>query len=100
MTGLPSSSNPKQAPPPAVEISPENRREKLGFDRNFAGFVLRRSTTIFGDPDSGHFRSVFGERPRIKALLGLYRIRRIVKRSPRYSGNANPRVRVSVTVRS
>ncbi|CAL2237787.1 unnamed protein product [Prunus armeniaca] len=26
------------------------------------------------------------------------RIRRIVKRSPGYSGNANPRVRVSVTV--
>ncbi|CAL8169607.1 unnamed protein product [Prunus armeniaca] len=28
----------------------------------------------------------------------LCRIRRIVKRSPGYSGNANPRVRVSVTV--
>ncbi|CAL9006564.1 unnamed protein product [Prunus brigantina] len=47
------------------------------------------------------FRPNFGLRFRpLPALLGLYRIRRIVKRSPRYSGNANPRVRVSVIVRS
>ncbi|CAL8092288.1 unnamed protein product [Prunus armeniaca] len=32
--------------------------------------------------------------------VGSCRIRRIVKRSPEYSGNANPRVRVSVTVQS
>ncbi|CAL2255139.1 unnamed protein product [Prunus armeniaca] len=32
--------------------------------------------------------------------LGSCRIRRIVKRSPGYSGNANPGVRVLVTVRS
>ncbi|CAL2258378.1 unnamed protein product [Prunus armeniaca] len=42
MTGPPSASYPGQVPPPAALISPENRREKLGFDRNFAGFVLRR----------------------------------------------------------
>ncbi|CAL8155311.1 unnamed protein product [Prunus armeniaca] len=48
MTGPPSSSYPGQVPPPAVEISPENRREKLGFARNFAGFVLRRPATDSG----------------------------------------------------
>ncbi|CAL8108636.1 unnamed protein product [Prunus armeniaca] len=32
--------------------------------------------------------------------VGSCRIRRIVKRSPGYSGNANPRVRVSITVQS
>ncbi|CAL8137800.1 unnamed protein product [Prunus armeniaca] len=58
MTGPPSSSYPGQVPPSAVEISPENRREKLGFARNFAGFVLRRPAAIFGDqvrvrPDFG-----------------------------------------------
>ncbi|CAL2258377.1 unnamed protein product [Prunus armeniaca] len=35
-----------------------------------------------------------------RVLPGSYRIRRIVKRSPGYSGNANPGVRVLVTVRS
>ncbi|CAL9011083.1 unnamed protein product [Prunus brigantina] len=50
MIGPPSSSYPSQAPLPAVEISSENRREKLGFDRNFAGFVLRRPAAIFGHP--------------------------------------------------
>ncbi|CAL2263211.1 unnamed protein product [Prunus armeniaca] len=58
MTGPPSSSYPSQVSPSAVEISPENRREKLGFARNFAGFVLRRPAAIFGDqvrvrPDFG-----------------------------------------------
>ncbi|CAL8169148.1 unnamed protein product [Prunus armeniaca] len=48
MTGPPSSSYPDQVPPPAVGISPENRREKLGFARNFAGFVLRRPATDSG----------------------------------------------------
>ncbi|CAL8131683.1 unnamed protein product [Prunus armeniaca] len=51
MTGPPSSSYPSQVSPSAVEISPENRREKLGFARNFAGFVLRRLAAIFGDQD-------------------------------------------------
>ncbi|CAL2235370.1 unnamed protein product [Prunus armeniaca] len=49
MTGPPSSSYPSQVSPSAVEISPENRREKLGFARNFAGFVLRLPAAIFGD---------------------------------------------------
>ncbi|CAL8098745.1 unnamed protein product [Prunus armeniaca] len=58
MTGPPSSSYPSQVSPSAVEISPENRREKLGFARNFAGFVLLRPAAIFGDqvrvrPDFG-----------------------------------------------
>ncbi|CAL2277761.1 unnamed protein product [Prunus armeniaca] len=35
-----------------------------------------------------------------RVLPGSCRIRRIVKRSPGYSGNANPGVRVLVTVRS
>ncbi|CAL2273076.1 unnamed protein product [Prunus armeniaca] len=48
MTGPPSSSYPSQVSPSAVEISPENRREKLGFARNFAGFVLRRPATDSG----------------------------------------------------
>ncbi|CAL8147011.1 unnamed protein product [Prunus armeniaca] len=76
MTGPPSSSYPGQVPPPAVEISPENRREKLSFVRNFAGFVLRRPATDSGnvsssiyelkfgrllDRISGHFRPFFGE---------------------------------------
>ncbi|CAL9014021.1 unnamed protein product [Prunus brigantina] len=81
MIGPPSSSYPSQAPPLAAGISLENRREKLGFARNFAGFFFRHQAAIFGDQ-------------------GSYRIRRIVKRSPGYSGNANPRVRVLVTVRS
>ncbi|CAL2274252.1 unnamed protein product [Prunus armeniaca] len=37
---------------------------------------------------------------RLEVLPGSCRIRRIVKRSPGYSGNANPGVRVLVTVRS
>ncbi|CAL9001782.1 unnamed protein product, partial [Prunus brigantina] len=105
MTGPPSSSYPSQAPPPAAGISPENRREKLGFARNLAGFVLRRPASIFGnqgssiyelkfgrfcDRDSGHFRSVFG------VLPGSCRIRRIVKWSPGYSENANPRSRLFI----
>ncbi|CAL8176109.1 unnamed protein product [Prunus armeniaca] len=49
MTGPPSSSYPSRVSPPAAVISPENRREKLGFARNFAGFVLRRPAAIFGD---------------------------------------------------
>ncbi|CAL2248121.1 unnamed protein product [Prunus armeniaca] len=48
MTRPPSASYPGQVPSPAVEISPENRREKLGFARNFAGFVLRRPATDSG----------------------------------------------------
>ncbi|CAL2240952.1 unnamed protein product [Prunus armeniaca] len=66
MTGPPSSSYPSQVSPSAVEISPENRREKLGFARNFAGFVLRRPAAIFGDqvrvrPDFGmRFRPLPG----------------------------------------
>ncbi|CAL8114187.1 unnamed protein product [Prunus armeniaca] len=35
-----------------------------------------------------------------RVFPGLYRTRRIVKRSPGYSRNANPGVRVLVTVRS
>ncbi|CAL2240274.1 unnamed protein product [Prunus armeniaca] len=81
MTGPPSSSYPSQVSPPAVGISPENRREKLGFARNFAGFVLRRPATDSGNVvnsiyelgfgrisrgDSGHFRSTFGVYPRTK----------------------------------
>ncbi|CAL2255097.1 unnamed protein product [Prunus armeniaca] len=42
MTGPPSSSYPGQVPPPAAVISPENEEKSSGFDRNFAGFVLRR----------------------------------------------------------
>ncbi|CAL9013902.1 unnamed protein product [Prunus brigantina] len=49
MTGSPSSSYPSQVPPPAVEISPEKRKEKPVFARNFTGFVLRHPATIFGD---------------------------------------------------
>ncbi|CAL2270106.1 unnamed protein product [Prunus armeniaca] len=81
MTGPPSSSYPGQVPPPAAVVSPENEEKSSGFDRKFAGFVLRRPAAIFGDQ-------------------GSCRIRRIVKRSPGYSGNANPGVRVLVTVRS
>ncbi|CAL9026868.1 unnamed protein product [Prunus brigantina] len=54
MTRPPSSSYPSPAPPPVVEISPENRREKLDFARNFTGFVLHRSAAIFGD-QGGNF---------------------------------------------
>ncbi|CAB4318425.1 unnamed protein product [Prunus armeniaca] len=50
MTGPPSSSYPGQVPPPAAVISPENEEKSSGFDRNFAGFVLRRPAAIFGDP--------------------------------------------------
>ncbi|CAL8105237.1 unnamed protein product [Prunus armeniaca] len=48
MTGPPSSSYPGQVPPPAAVISPENEEKSSGFDRNFAGFVLRRPTTDSG----------------------------------------------------
>ncbi|CAL8996259.1 unnamed protein product [Prunus brigantina] len=109
MTGPPSSSFPSRVPPPTAVVSPENAEKSSGFDRNFAGFVLRHLAIIFGaqgssiyelnfgrfcDRDSGHFRSVFGVFP------GSCRIRRIVKRSPGYSGNANPSVRILVTIRS
>ncbi|CAL8099154.1 unnamed protein product [Prunus armeniaca] len=60
MTGPPSSSYPSQVSPSAVEISPENRREKLGFARNFAGFVLRRPAAIFGDQGYLIFELGFG----------------------------------------
>ncbi|CAL2273415.1 unnamed protein product [Prunus armeniaca] len=71
MIGPPSSSYPSQVQPPAAVISPENEEKSSGFDRNFAGFVLRRPATDFGnvsssiyelkfgrfwDRDSGHFR--------------------------------------------
>ncbi|CAL8112402.1 unnamed protein product [Prunus armeniaca] len=81
MTGPPSSSYPGQVLPPAAVISPENEEKSSGFDRKFAGFVLRRPATDSGNVDnsiyelgfgrisgrdSGHFRSVFGVRPRTK----------------------------------
>ncbi|CAL8141066.1 unnamed protein product [Prunus armeniaca] len=58
MTGPPSSSYPGQVPPPAAVVSPENEEKSSGFDRKFAGFVLRRPAAIFGDqvrvrPDFG-----------------------------------------------
>ncbi|CAL2268478.1 unnamed protein product [Prunus armeniaca] len=58
MTGPPSPSYPGQVPPPAAVVSPENEEKSSGFDRNFAGFVLRRPAAIFGDqvrvrPDFG-----------------------------------------------
>ncbi|CAL8082902.1 unnamed protein product [Prunus armeniaca] len=43
---------------------------------------------------------VFSGFARFGPLDGSCRIRRIVKRSPGYSGNANPGVKVLVTVRS
>ncbi|CAL2247639.1 unnamed protein product [Prunus armeniaca] len=49
MTGLPSSSYPGQVLPPATVISPENEEKSSGFERKFAGFVLRRPAAIFGD---------------------------------------------------
>ncbi|CAL2270346.1 unnamed protein product [Prunus armeniaca] len=49
MTGPPSSSYPGQVSSPAAVISPENEEKSSGFDRNFAGFVLRRPAAIFGD---------------------------------------------------
>ncbi|CAL2275867.1 unnamed protein product [Prunus armeniaca] len=52
MTGLPSSSYPGQEPPPAAVVSPENEEKSSGFDRKFAGFVLRRPAAIFGDQES------------------------------------------------
>ncbi|CAL9001275.1 unnamed protein product [Prunus brigantina] len=101
MTGPPSSSYPSQVPPPAVEISPESRRQRLGFTRNFAGFVLRRPAAIFGDQGMEihllcmMFQPVLQSRFRpLPVFLGSCRIRRIVKRSPGYSGNGNPRARV------
>ncbi|CAL2277175.1 unnamed protein product [Prunus armeniaca] len=48
MTGPPSSSYPSQVPPPAAVISPENEEKSSGFDKNFAGFVLRRPATDSG----------------------------------------------------
>ncbi|CAL8151774.1 unnamed protein product [Prunus armeniaca] len=81
MTGLPSSSYPGQVPSPAAMISPENKEKSSGFDRNFAGFVLRRLATDSGNVsssiyelgfgrisrgDSGHFWSDFGVHPRTK----------------------------------
>ncbi|CAL8120088.1 unnamed protein product [Prunus armeniaca] len=87
MTGPPSSSYPSQVSPSAVEISPENEEKSSGFDRNFAGFVLRRPAAIFGDPDYlifelgfgqfwvrdfGHFRSFFGDR-KLGRRFGVFR---------------------------
>ncbi|CAL8138723.1 unnamed protein product [Prunus armeniaca] len=81
MIGPPPSSYPSQVPPPAAVISRENEEKSSGFDRNFTGFVLRRPATSSGNVgnsiyelgfdrisrgDSGHFRSVFGVRPRTK----------------------------------
>ncbi|CAL8991578.1 unnamed protein product [Prunus brigantina] len=51
MTGPPSSSFPSRVPPPAALVSPENAEKSFGFDRNFAGFVLRHPAVIFGDQD-------------------------------------------------
>ncbi|CAL2277762.1 unnamed protein product [Prunus armeniaca] len=48
MTGPPSSSYPSQVPSPAAAISPENEEKSSGFDRKFAGFVLRRPATDSG----------------------------------------------------
>ncbi|CAL2240452.1 unnamed protein product [Prunus armeniaca] len=48
MTGPPSSSYPNQVPSPAAVISPENEEKSSGFDRKFAGFVLRRPATDSG----------------------------------------------------
>ncbi|CAL8138654.1 unnamed protein product [Prunus armeniaca] len=48
MTGPPSSSYPGQVLPPAAVISPENEEKSSGFDRKFAGFVLRRPATDSG----------------------------------------------------
>ncbi|CAL8075384.1 unnamed protein product [Prunus armeniaca] len=48
MTGPPSSSYPGQVPSPAAVISPENEEKSSGFDRKFAGFVLRRPATDSG----------------------------------------------------
>ncbi|CAL9001951.1 unnamed protein product, partial [Prunus brigantina] len=67
MTRPLSSSYPSQVLPPAVEISPENRREKLGFARNFAGFVLRRPAAIFSD--QGRLCQNFGRKSRALTLL-------------------------------
>ncbi|CAL2252456.1 unnamed protein product [Prunus armeniaca] len=48
MTGPPSSSYPSQVLSPAAVISPENEEKSSGFDRKFAGFVLRRPATDSG----------------------------------------------------
>ncbi|CAL8151123.1 unnamed protein product [Prunus armeniaca] len=48
MTRPPSSSYPSQVPSPAAVIPPENKEKSSGFDRKFAGFVLRRPATDFG----------------------------------------------------
>ncbi|CAL2236667.1 unnamed protein product [Prunus armeniaca] len=60
MTGPPSASYLGQVPLPAAVISPENEEKSSGFDRNFAGFVLRRPAAIFGDPDYLIFELGFG----------------------------------------
>ncbi|CAL8167099.1 unnamed protein product [Prunus armeniaca] len=53
MTGPPSSSYPSQVPSPAAVSSPGNEEKSSGFDRKFAGFVLRRPAT-----DSGKIASI------------------------------------------
>ncbi|CAL2268917.1 unnamed protein product [Prunus armeniaca] len=60
MTGPTSSSYPSQVSPSAVEISPENEEKSSGFDRNFAGFVLRRPATDSGNISSSIYELGFG----------------------------------------
>ncbi|CAL8112368.1 unnamed protein product [Prunus armeniaca] len=60
MTGPPSSSYPGQVPSPAAVVSPENEEKSSGFDRKFAGFVLRRPAAIFGDQVFPAMRYRFG----------------------------------------
>ncbi|CAL8148475.1 unnamed protein product [Prunus armeniaca] len=84
MTGPPSSSYPGQVPPPAAVISPENEEKS-----SVSPETSPASFSIFRPPFLA-----------IKGLPGSCRIRRILKRSPGYSGNTNPEVRVLVTVRS
>ncbi|CAL9016643.1 unnamed protein product [Prunus brigantina] len=75
MTGPPSSSYPSQAPLLAVGISPENRRKKLDFARNFADFVLRRPATNSGNVDSSIYEFKFGRFGiAIPATSGITRI--------------------------
>ncbi|CAL8169442.1 unnamed protein product [Prunus armeniaca] len=60
MTGPPSSSYPGQVPPPAAVVSPENEEKSSGFDRKFAGFVLRRPATDSGNVGNSIFELGFG----------------------------------------
>ncbi|CAL8170017.1 unnamed protein product [Prunus armeniaca] len=60
MTGSPSSSYPNQVPPPAAVISAENEEKSSNFDRNFAGFVLRRPATDSGNVGNSIYELGFG----------------------------------------